>query len=189
MYKSASNQGSEGVCVEAETSDGSDSTDHISGINTEVPIVVSSESSEVAPSSGDATDENLLGHSEDDEEDNSDHTDTSTHTIIIGTQSDNDEDFNPDLPSKCGNQTQTALEKELVDEVDKTEGKSEKIVPMTAATSSESKMDSDPSPIVQQFLALAKEVNATPPIMALAKNENVTIPASDVGASLDDKDQ
>ncbi len=77
----------------------------------------------------------------------------------------------------------------MVVEVDKTEGKSEKIVPTTAATSSESKMDSDPSPIIQQFLILAKEVNVAPPIMDLAKNANVTTPASDVGASLDDKDQ
>ncbi len=135
------------------------------------------------------TDEDLLGRSEDDEEDDGDYTNTSTYTIITGTQCGDDEDFKPDLPFKCGNQTQTALEKELVVEVDKTEGKSEKIVPMTAATSSESKMDSDPSPIVQQFLVLAKEVNATPPIMALAKNANVTTPVSDVGASLDDKDQ
>ncbi len=52
MYISASNQGSEGVHVEAETSDGSDSTDHTRGMNTEVPIVVSSESSEVAPHQG-----------------------------------------------------------------------------------------------------------------------------------------
>ncbi len=49
---SASNQGSEGVSVEAETRDGSNSTDHTSGMKTEVPIVVSSESSKVAPSSG-----------------------------------------------------------------------------------------------------------------------------------------
>ncbi len=62
---SGANQGSEEGSVETGTSDGSISTDQDTGMKIESAAVVSEKASEVAAgSSGEVTEEELLGHSE-----------------------------------------------------------------------------------------------------------------------------
>ncbi len=71
--------------------------------------------SEVATrSSGEATQEELLGHSKDDSNEEEVYLDCSTHTLVPNTSSGDDKVFNPVLPTRMGGQDQTLLAKEEV---------------------------------------------------------------------------
>ncbi len=116
---SAAIQGSEESSVKAETRNGSDYT---------VKAESESEKSvEVTPgSSGDVTEDDLLGRSED--EDGEIFSDCSTHTLIQETFSDMDKDFDPELPTEFGKIEQATPAKDVVIEKEIDDGKSEKKV-------------------------------------------------------------
>ncbi len=146
---STTNQGSEGSCARAETSDGSARTDQETGLTNVESAVVSEKPMEVAVgSTAQLTDNQLLGLSEDDCDKGDVSSDSSNETIIPETLSDRDSDFNPDLPTSLDCQDQTPLKKDGVVESDKPEadeGKSEKTVLVEATTkSSDIEMASKP---------------------------------------------
>ncbi len=139
---SAATQGSEEGCVEAETRDGSDSS-----VVTEKE---SEKSVDVTPrSSIDVTDDDLLGHSEDEEGEI--FLDCSTHTLVQETLSDMDDDFDQDLSTEFGTIEQATPVKDMVVAKENTEidnGKSEKKVPVLEKKESmESTEVSQPPPL------------------------------------------
>ncbi len=146
---SAMNKGSEESSARAETSDSSAHMDQETGLFTIESAVVYEKPIEVAArSTGQLTDDQLLGLSEDDSDKGDVSSDSSTKTIVPETLSDRDSDFNPDLPTRLDGLDQTHLEKDGVVESDKSEadeGKSEKTVPVEATMkSSEIEMASKP---------------------------------------------
>ncbi len=105
---SAAIQGCEEVRVDAETSDGSAHTDHANDMKIVETAVVSEKTTEVSDGSTEQqTDDQLLGVSEDDGDNRDACSDTSTKTIVLETHSDDDPDFNPDLPTRFAGQDQT----------------------------------------------------------------------------------
>ncbi len=98
--------------------------------------VVSEKPTEVAARlTGQLTDNQLLGLSEDHSDKGDVSSDSSNETIVPNTFSDRDSDFNPDLSTRLDGQDQTPLEKDRVVDSDKPEadeGKSEKTVPVEA---------------------------------------------------------
>ncbi len=97
----AATQGSEERRVEEETRDGSDSLRDLKTDN--------SNKSVVSPpgSTGSRTEDDLLGDSNDD-------SDSSTHTIVMDMNSDDDRHFDPDLPTGYDGIDQATPAKELV---------------------------------------------------------------------------
>ncbi len=92
-----------------------------------------------AGSTGQLTDDQLLDLSEDDSGKGDVSSDSSTHTVVPETFSDNDSDFNTDLLTKFAGQNQTILAKDGDVESDKPEtdeGKSAKTVPVEATIES-----------------------------------------------------
>ncbi len=143
------NQGNEESSAGAETSDGSARTDQETGLNNIESSVVSEKPTEVAAgSTGELTDDQLLGLSEDDSDKGDISWDSSNETIVPNTFSDRDSDFNTDIPTRLDCQDQSPLEKDGVVESDKPEAdeeKSEKTVPVEATTnSSDVEMASEP---------------------------------------------
>ncbi len=93
----------------------------------------------VAGSTGQLTDDQVLDLSEDDSDKGDISSDNSTYTVVPENLSDNDSDFNPDLPTRVAGRDQTPLVKGGVIESDKPEadkGKSDKTVPVEATTES-----------------------------------------------------
>ncbi len=80
------------------------------------------------------TDDELLDLSKDDSDKGDITSDSCTHTVVPENLSDNDSDFNPDLPTRVAGRDQTPLVESDKPEADK--GKSEKIVPVEATTES-----------------------------------------------------
>ncbi len=120
-------QVNEESCVAAETSDGSARMDQETDLKNIETAVVSGKPTEVASgSTGELTDDQVLDLSEDDSDGGDVSSDSSTHTIIPGTFSDNDSDFNPDLPTKFAGQNQTPLAKDGDVKSDKPETDKEK---------------------------------------------------------------
>ncbi len=126
---SAAVKGSEECRVEAETSIGSASTER--------EIDVTEKSNEVAPSSsGEATQEDLLGHSECDGDKGEILLDG---TVVPESYSDFNDDFVMDLPTDLGVVIKPTPAKDVVVEgetIVADEGKSEKIVPLKATIKS-----------------------------------------------------
>ncbi len=163
---SAVTQGSEEGRVEAETRDGSDSPNGLKSENSEKSV-------ERPPVlTGSRTEEDLLGDSNDD-------SDSSTHTIVMDTNSDDDRPFDPDLPTGYVETDQATSAKELVIK-DKTpkvaDRKSEKKVPKTSVKESMEGIE-------------ASEPSATPEIKIMDKTVTNDKPASshqDEDEALDD---
>ncbi len=130
---SAATQGSEESCVEAETSNGSASTSSLE-------LEVTEKSSEVAPgSTGDVSEEDLLSHSESDGNDGDALSDRSNTTMVPETHSDDDREFDPELPTEMELADQATPAKDVVVESENTDandGKSEKKVPTKLTTES-----------------------------------------------------
>ncbi len=134
---SAAIQGSEVGSVVAETSHCSAHTEQETALKNEETIVGTDNPTEVAPgSTRDATDEELLGHSEGDGDKEEIPSDSLTHTIIPKTLSDSDTDLNPYLPTRFGGKDQTTLGDVESEKPESDEGKSAKIVPVEARTGS-----------------------------------------------------
>ncbi len=119
---SATTQDSKESCDVAETSDGSARMDQETGLSKVDTSVESEKPTEVtARSAGPVTDDELSDLSEDDR------TREITHQIALltlsylKTPSDNDSDFNPDLPTRVAGRDQTPLAKDGVVGSDKPE--------------------------------------------------------------------
>ncbi len=145
---SAATQGSEVSGIECGARYGSDS-----------PIIiddsVSEKSVKVTPgSSGDVTDDELLGKSEDEEEEI--FSDASTDTMVPDTYSDIDEDFDPDLPTEYGKFEQATPAKDVVVEKENDNGKSEKKLPVDNGKS-EKKLPVEEGKSEKQVPALVKK--------------------------------
>ncbi len=109
---SAATQGSEEGCVGAETSDCSAHMEHETAVKNVETAVETEKSTEVATrSSGELTDEELLGHNEDDCDKGDVSSNSSTNTIVPETLSDIDSDFSPDLLTRFAGNDQTPLAK------------------------------------------------------------------------------
>ncbi len=133
---SVTTQGSEGRCVAAETSDGSGRMDQETDLKNIESAAVSEKPTEVAARSrGQLTDDQLLDLSEDDSDKGDVSSDSSSHTVAPETFSDNNSDFNTDLPTTFAGQNQSPLVKDGDVESDKPETdewKSAKTVPVRA---------------------------------------------------------
>ncbi len=117
---SATIQGNEESWVAAETSDGSARMDHETDLKNVETAVLSEKPMEVAAgSSGQLTDDQLFDLSKDDSDKGDVLSDSSTHTVIPETFSDNDSHFNTDLPTRFADQNQTPLAKDGNFESDK----------------------------------------------------------------------
>ncbi len=125
-------QDSEVSFVAAETNDGTAHMDQETDLKNVETAVVSENTTEVAAwSTRPMTDDQLLDISEDDSDQGDVSSDSSTHTVVPETFSDNDSDFNTDLPTKFAGQNQTPFAKDRDVESDKpetSEGKSAKTV-------------------------------------------------------------
>ncbi len=123
--------------------------DQKTGLSNVDAAVESEKPTEVASgSSGQLTDDQLLDLSEDNSDKGDISSDSSTHTVVPENFSDNDSDFNPDLPTRVAGKDQTPLAKGGVVESDKPEAdewKSDKTVPVEATMeSSDVEMASKP---------------------------------------------
>ncbi len=145
---SAAIQGREERSAAAETSDGSARMEHETVLNIDTTVESEKPMEVAAGSTGQLTDDQLLDLSEDDSDKGDISSDSSTHTVVPENFSDNDSDFNPDLPTRVAGRDQTPLAKGGVVENDKPkadEGKSEKTVPVEATMeSSDVEMASKP---------------------------------------------
>ncbi len=134
---SATTQGSEERCAAAEKSDGSAHMEQETVLNVDTAVESEKPTEVTAGSTGPVNDNDLLAISEDDSDKADISSDSSTHTVVPENLSDNDSDFNQDLPTRVAGKDQTSLAKGGVAESDKPEadeGKSEKIVPVEATT-------------------------------------------------------
>ncbi len=148
---SAATQGSEEGSVEAETSNGSTSTS-----STEL-VAVTEKLTEVAPgSTSDATEDNLLSHSDSDGNEGEVQSDSSNATMVPDTFSDDDSEFNPELPTRMELSNQTTPAKDVVikkENAATNNWKSEKKVLATPTTqSTESVMVAKPHVITEKLV-------------------------------------
>ncbi len=119
---SATTQGSKERCAVAETSEGSARMDQETGLSKEDTTVDSEKPTKVTDrSTRQVTDDELLDLSEDDSDMGDITLDSSTNTVIPENLSDNDSDFNPDLPTRVAGRDQTPLSKGGVVDSDKPE--------------------------------------------------------------------
>ncbi len=151
---SAATQGSEESCVEAETSDSSASMSSLE-------LEVTEKSFEVAPAStGDVSEDDLLSHSGSDGNEGDALSDGSNTTMVPETHSDNDREFDLELPTEMELADQATPAKDVVVESQNTaanDGKSEKKVPTKLKTeSTESVMVAKPL-VIEEKLVVKRE--------------------------------
>ncbi len=109
---SATTHSSEERHAVAETIDGSARTDQETGLSKVDTAVESEKPTEVvAGATGQLTDDQLLDLSEDDSDKGDITSDSSTHTVVPENLSDNDSDFNVDLPTRVAGKDQTPCER------------------------------------------------------------------------------
>ncbi len=167
---SAAIQGSQERSAAAETSNGSALMKQETLLNIDTAVESEKPTEVAAVSTGQLTDDQLLDLSEDDSDKEDISSDSSTHTVVPETFSDNDYDFNPDLLTRVAGRNQTHLAKGGVVESDKPEadeGKYEKTVPVEATTeSSDVEMASKPlevkndNVVGNMYLTVAKKSSA-----------------------------
>ncbi len=125
--------------------------------------VLTEMSSEVAPRlTRDVNEDDLLSHSESDSNEGEALSDGSNATMVLETQSDDDREFDLELPTKMELADQTTPVKDVVVEIENTaanDGKSEKKVPTTLMTeSTESVMVAKPLKIMEKLVVESENV-------------------------------
>ncbi len=108
---SATTQGSEVRLAVAETSNGSARTEQETVLNVDIAVESEKPTEVIAGSTEPVTDDDLLDISKDDSDKGDISSDSSTHTVIPENLSDNDSDFNLDLPTRFAGKDQTPLAK------------------------------------------------------------------------------